>query len=930
MSIGHEDITIFLLLIKHFFIVYSDIIVYMIRLIKDKHRKVKRSYLRAKNKYFNPQTRRKFETRVSKVKEAQLKGRQLYLLTYLATFILISMVTGTFVVIIVLAAVSRQLPNPNQLLERSYELSTKINDRNDKPIFEVYGEKNRTLVKLDEISPHVTHATLAIEDANFYAHKGFSIKGMLRALRNTITGRGLQGGSTLTQQVIKNTLLTQERTVLRKLKELILSLQLENKYAKDEILQMYLNESPYGGQNYGIYTAAKTYFNKQPGELTLPEAAYLAGLPQRPSHYSQFGTNPEAGMERRLAVLKLMHDKGWQGPDGNRYYISDEEYEMAQQVELEFESSSIPFKAPHFVFFVKQKLIELFGEEFVEQGGLRVKTTLDLDFQETAQEIVYQEVEASKGYNVYNGGLVAIEPSTGHIIAMVGSKGYFLDSEPAGCMSGITGDDSCLFESELNVTLAKRQPGSAIKPVTYATMLSQGYTASFMLLDVPTKFPGEAPEKPYVPENYDGIFRGPKTLRKALGNSLNIPAVKSLAIVGIDNMIDMAEELGISTFKERERYGLALTLGGGETKLMELTGAFTTFANGGVFNEPTPIIEVTDARGNVLYAWRENSGNKALGEDVAFLISDILSDDGARSEVFGFGSMLKIPNYQVAVKTGTTDDKRDNYALGFTPEIAIGVWVGNNNNDAMNPYVASGITGATPIWNKAMAAYLQEFHPDGTAKFEAPENVKKYEVDEFTGMLPYGDRGARWEWFIKGTEPSSVSDWYKRIEICKVDGKIANNSCKDADRTKRKTFIDIQAELPEWQMYVDKWISENYSDEEEYFPPKIRTCLDFEDDGDVKDSDDICVYIVNYNDGDKVPLDFRLSVEVSSAQDVKEVRVYKDGERITADKSEPYGYNFELSAKDIGEHTFKVVAKDEDGNSDEEEIKLEAIGYQLY
>lgn len=832
-------------------------------------------------------------------------------------------------VIIILAAISRQLPNPNQLLERSYELSTKINDRNDNPIYEVYGEKNRTLVKLDDISPHAVHATLAVEDANFYSHQGFSLKGMMRALRNTITGRGLQGGSTLTQQVIKNTLLTQERTVSRKIKELILSLQLENRYHKDEILQMYLNESPYGGQNYGIYTAAKSYFNKDPSELTLPEAAYLAGLPQRPSYYSQFGANPEAGMERRLVVLELMHDKGWLGPDGKRYYISDEEYEMAKDVELDFESSSIPFRAPHFVFYVKQKLIDLFGEEFVEQGGLRVKTTLDLEFQEKAQEIVYQEVEASQGYNVYNGGLVAIEPNTGQIIAMVGSKGYFLESQPDGCTSGTTGEGSCLFEPELNVTLANRQPGSAIKPITYSTMLSQGYTASFMFLDVPTKFPGEAPEKPYVPVNYDGIFRGPMPLRKSLGNSINIPAVKALAIVGIDNMIDMAEELGITTFKERERYGLALTLGGGETKLMELTGAFTAFANKGVLNEPTPIIEVTDARGNVLYNWRENSGKKVLGEDVAFLISDILSDDGARSAVFGFGSLLNIPNYQVAVKTGTTDDKRDNYAIGYTPEIAIGSWVGNNNNDAMNPYVASGITGATPIWNKAMTYYLQEYHPDGTQRFEPPENVQKFTIDEFTGMRPYGDRNTRSEWFIKGTEPSSVSDWYKRIQICEVDGKIANDECREADRTDEETFVDIQAALPEWQMYVDKWISENYSGNDEYFPPKVRTCLEFDDDGDVEDSDDICVYIVNFNDGDTVPLDFRLSVEVSAAQDVDEVRVYKDGDLITEDGSEPFGYNFELSASEIGEHSFKVIARDEDGNTDEDDIRLNVVGYQL-
>lgn len=896
----------------------------MIRLINSKKRQIKRAYFKAKKSVFRTKVPKRL-----KVPKYNLSERQLYILTYLSTFTLISMVVGAFVLMIALAAISRQLPNPNQLLERSYELSTQINDRNGNPIYEVYGEKNRTLVRLSEISPHVINATLAVEDANFYSHQGFSIKGMLRAARNTVTGRGLQGGSTLTQQVIKNTLLSQERTVMRKVKELILSLQLENRYSKDQILQMYLNESPYGGQNYGIYTAAEAYFNKKPSELSLAESAYLAGLPQRPSYYSQFGADPEAGIERKNTVLQLMHDRGWSGPDGNRYYINDDEYQKALNEQLNFQSSSIPFKAPHFVFYVKQKLIDLFGEDFVEQGGLIVKTSLDLDYQEKAQQIVTEELDKLAGYNVYNGGLVALDPKTGQILAMVGSKGYFLDSYPADCKSGTTGEGSCLFEPQLNTTITRRQPGSAIKPITYATMLKQGYTAAFPLLDVPTRFPGASADKPYEPVDYDGRYRGPMSVRKSLANSLNIPAVKALKIVGIDNMIKTAEDLGITTFTDRERYGLALTLGGGETKLLELTSAFTTFANKGRHYETTPILEVTDSRGNVLYNWQDTGGEKVLGEDVAFLISDILSDDGARSAIFGLGSLLNIPKYEVAVKTGTTDDKRDNYAIGYTPTIAIGVWVGNNNNEQMNPYVASGITGATPIWHNAMQAYLEKYYPDGTEEFEPPSNVEKMTVDELTGMLPYGDRSTRQEWFIKGTEPTSVSDWYKTLEICKEDGRVANESCKDAHQTETKTYIDIQAALPEWQMYVDKWVSENYSGKDEYFPPKIKTCLEFKDNGDVKDSDNICAKIVNFKDGEEVPLDFRLSVEVSTANKVDHVNVYMDGNEITSDKSEPYGYNFELSPSEIGEHDFKIVAHDNKGNEAEDKVKLDVVGYQL-
>ena len=905
----------------------------MIKLLNSKKVLLARAFKKVKIKFFKSGSRlaRPRRRPSTKTTNFQLEGKKLYLLSYLSTFVLVGMVISTLIIFIILAVVSRQLPNPDQLLERSYELSTKIFDRNGESIFEVYGDKNRTLVKIDQISPYVQHATLAVEDAEFYTHQGFSLRGMARALKNTITGRGLQGGSTLTQQVIKNAVLTQERTVSRKLKELVLSLQLEARYSKDEILQMYLNESPYGGQNYGIYTAAKAYFNKEPVNLTLAESAYLAGLPQRPSYYSQFGTNPEAGIARKNTVLQLMHEKGWLGADGNKYYISDEEYDQAMAQELAFETSSIPFKAPHFVFYVKQKLIDLFGEEFVEQGGLQVKTSLDMTLQDKAQEILYDEVEASKQYNVYNGGLVAIDPRNGQILAMVGSKGYFLESEPDGCISGITGEDSCLFEPELNTTTSNRQPGSSIKPLTYATMLNQGYTAAFTFLDVPTKFPGSRVDVPYVPVNYDGIFRGPMSLRKSLGNSLNIPAVKALKIVGIDSMIDFAEDVGITTFTDRERYGLALTLGGGETKLLEMTGAFSAFANKGRFYPPNPIIEVKNAQGEVLYSWRDDGGKKVMGEDTAFLIADILSDDGARSAAFGLGSLLKIPNYQVAVKTGTTDDKRDNYAMGFTPSIVIGTWVGNNNNEKMNPYVASGITGATPIWNQVMTYYLENNFPSDKEKetFDPPANVVKVTVDSLTGMKPSGDNGTRTEWFIKGTEPSSVSEWYRRIEVCKEDGKIANDSCKDADRTDTKDFIDIQAELPEWQIYVDKWVSEKYAEEDKYFPPKMKSCLTFESDGDVKDDNKICVDIVNYKNGDRVPLDFRLSTEVSSSKDIDRVNIYMDDEKITEDSSAPYGYNFELDSSKIGSHKFKVSAKNEDGDKDEKEITLQVVGYQL-
>ena len=449
---------------------------------------------------------------------AGLGAKKLKTYTVIASAVLTLMVAGLFGTVVVFAYFSRELPNPTQLLERSFELSTRFYDRNDKLIYEVLGDKNRTLVKMEDVNPYVTYATLSTEDAEFYLHQGYSLRGMARALVNTFTGEGLQGGSTLTQQVIKNTLLTQDRTLVRKIKEMILSLQLENSYSKDEIIQMYLNETPYGGQNYGIYSASKAYFNKLPKDLTVAESAYLAGLPQRPSYYSQFGVNPEAGIERKDYVLYLMRERGWIAGDGKRHYLSQEDYDAARNEELKFETARVPLEAPHFVFYAKQYLIDILGEDAVEKGGLKVKTSIDLDLQKVAQETVTNELEESVNLNVWNGAMVVLDPKTGQILAMVGSKGYNLDAQPEGCISGTSGENSCKFDPYVNVAVSDRQPGSAIKPITYANMLAQGYSAAYPLLDMPISFEGSAPDKPYIPENYDGIFRGVVPLRRALGN----------------------------------------------------------------------------------------------------------------------------------------------------------------------------------------------------------------------------------------------------------------------------------------------------------------------------------------------------------------------------------------------------------------------------
>jgi len=852
---------------------------------------------------------------------ARIKENRLLIATYLASFTLFGILFGTLFVIITFAYFARELPNPNALLDREEELSTIIYDKNQTPIYEVFGEKNRSLVKIEEVSLHLQHATLATEDSDFYHHKGFDFLAYARAIKNIAFGEGLQGGSTLTQQVIKNTLLSQERTLTRKIKELILALQLENKYSKDEILQMYLNETPYGGQNYGALTASKYYFDKLPKDLTIAESAYLAGLPQSPSRYSYYSSDPSLGLERKDYVLYLMNERGWLTKDGKREKLSDEDYEKAKAQKLNFKRAAASFEAPHFVFYVKELLEERLGKDLVEQGGLQVTTTLDLELQQKAQDIVKNEIANSKGLNVGNGALVALNPKNGHVLAMVGSKDYFAESEPKDCISGITGENSCTFEPALNVTLAKRQPGSSIKPLTYVTMLENGFTASFPFIDVPTTFINEdTNNKAYTPVNYDGSYRGVVSLRRALANSLNVTAVKALQIVGIDNMIDTAQRLGITTLGDRSRFGLALTLGGGETRLLEMTGAFSAFANKGEFHTPVAILEIKNSKGQTLYKWRETKGSQAITQESAFLITDILSDDGARSSAFGTGSLLNIPGHKVAVKTGTTDDKRDNYAIGYTPSIVAGVWVGNNNNDKMNPGVASGLTGATPIWNSFMTMYLKGKTPES---FEVPKKVKKMDVDVLTGMLPYREYPKRGEWFTEGTEPTAVSDWYQRLEICEEDGKIANDSCRDADKTETKTFIRITAELPEWQSAVDKWVEQTYRDKDEYFPPSSVSKLKFDEDGDVDGDADPSVEIVGLKDGDRVPLNFRMSIDAYSPNDIEIVTFYVDDEKVGEDKSKPYGFPFEFSAQDTGRHKFTVKVKDEDGKDAQTDVELE-------
>lgn len=699
---------------------------------------------------------------------------------------------SVFATIGVFAWYAKDLPNPAKV-QRKSGFSTIIYDRNGKVLYDIFADQNRVPIEINDIPKTLEQATVAVEDKDFYKHQGYSYKGMIRAFFQILFFRNLQGGSTLTQQLVKNVLLTQERTLPRKIKEFILAVQIERKYTKEQILQMYLNEAPYGGTIWGVEVAAENYFGKKARDLTLSEAAFLAGLPQNPSNYSPYVSESKAYIDRSKHVLRRMREDG---------YITKAQEEAAngEIANMKFSSENASFKAPHFVMYVKKKLEEQFGTEMVEKGGLRVTTTLDLNIQDEAEKIVKEEVDKLTALKVSNGAAVAIDPRSGEILMMVGSKDY--NDEQNGGKFNV-------------VTQGLRQPGSAIKPITYATAFEKNYTPATLIMDVATEFPGVSADKPYKPENYDGKFHGPIQLRFALGNSINIPAVKLLAMVGVKDMLTTASNMGLTTLKPTteniNRFGLSITLGGGEVYLLDLTSAFGVFGSSGIKYDPVAILKVEDNSHHVLYEYKKTSGSKVLSPEVSFLISHILSDNNARKDVFGPNSWLNIPGKTVAVKTGTTDDKRDNWTVGYTKEIAVGVWVGNNDNSAMDKKLASGITGAAPIWNRIMKIALKS-NRDGIP--DKPDNVVAMEIDSLGGGLPKDGQGKRAEYFIKGTEPTTLSPIYQKLKLSrKESGKLANQDEINAGQYDEKDYIVFAEDDPvsfdgknRWQEGINKWI----------------------------------------------------------------------------------------------------------------------------
>lgn len=597
-----------------------------------------------------------------------------------------------------------QLPDFNNFENRYVANSTKIYDRTGKIVlYNIHDNIKRTEIPLSEMNPYIQQATISIEDAHFYEHFGFRPTSFIRAiLANLVSGGYSQGGSTLDQQVVKNALLTREKTVTRKLKEIILSIKLDREVPKDTILQIYLNESPYGGTIYGVEEASLSYFGKHAKDVTLTEAAYLAALPQSPTYYSPYGKHTDALEKRKNLVLERMFELG---------YINSEQKNKAQKETVLFDKDlSNSGKALHFVMYIKEYLAQKYGDDVVQNGGLKVITTIDYTMQKKLEDIVRDgALENEKKFKAKNAALVASDPKTGQILAMVGSRDFF-DTEIPG---------------QFNITTASRQPGSSIKPIVYAAAFSLGYTPETVLFDVPTQFSTlcDAYGKPlkagtdesvcYMPEDYDGLFRGPISLRNALAQSLNIPAVKLLYLTGLKNAVTLAQAMGLSTINDPSRYGLSMVLGGGEVTLLELTNAYGVFANNGIYHKPQGILEVRDSDNTLLEKFSSEE-KEVLSESVTSLISSVLSDQVAKIPAYGVNSPLSFGDRPVASKTGTTNDYRDVWVIGYTPSVVVGMWGGNNDNTPIDKKVAGLVLA--PIWHKAMAVAIGtssvEYFPD--------------------------------------------------------------------------------------------------------------------------------------------------------------------------------------------------------------------------
>lgn len=793
------------------------------------------------------------------------------------------------------------LPDPQGFEQRVVEQSTKIYDRTGEILlYDAHQDIQRTVVSYEDISRYIKNATIAIEDAEFYEHNGVRPLATLRALfLQPLRGQGIQGGSTITQQVVKNSLLTSDRKISRKLKEWALALKLEQARTKNEILTLYLNETPYGGNIYGVEEASQSFFGKSANDVTIAEAAYLAALPQAPTYYSPYGDHVDDLESRKNLVLKRMLDEG---------FITDEEFDEARAESVSFLSrpeSSI--RAPHFVFYVLEQLEKMYGARAIFEDGLRVTTTLDWRMQGIAERVVREHALSNeKNFDAENAGLVAVDPRTGGILVMVGSRDYFDEN----------------IEGNFNITTAHRQPGSSFKPIVYAAALEKGYTPDTVVFDLRTQFSTLCPPTDlsntspcYSPQNYDHVFRGPVTFRNALAQSINVPAVKVLYLVGIKNALNMARRLGIEGLEAgAEQFGLTLVLGGGEVTPLEMASAYATFANEGVRNEEFSILKVENSTGTVLEEHTDRQ-TEVLPANVARQISDMLSDNVARTPAFGADSYLYFGNRDVAVKTGTTNDYRDAWIIGYTPSIAAAAWAGNNDNSPMVKKVAGFIVA--PMWRAFMDEALAELPvesftpPLGTDSDAPPQLQGKWEggttiaIDTISGKRATENtpKETTEELVIGGVH--SILHW---VDKDNPRGGVPTNPADDPQYTR-------------WEYPVQLWARQHG-----YTGTSVDIPTESDDIHIPKNFPKLSIKGLNDKETFSASETVTVRVEGSGTYDLAGVELYINERYIETDERDPFIFSLNLShKKELGledSNTLRVVGIDEVYNKSDESISF--------
>lgn len=781
------------------------------------------------------------------------------------------------IIVFLFAWFAKDLPTPGKIRNLVSASSTRLFDRNLKPLYTISGEKKRIIIEEKDIPEVVKQATVALEDHQFYQHFGVDPRGVTRAV---LFGGRRGGGSTITQQLARNTLLNKERTVVRKLKELILAIEMEALFSKEQILTMYLNEIPYGGNNYGIEAASRSFFGKSAKELTMAEAATLASLPQQPSTLSPYGQNLDKLIARRNFALDQMVELN---------YTSKEEAAAAKEVKQSFAPRRDSITAPHFVLFVKDWLVDYFTKELgdkqlaeqkVEEGGLTVVTTLDLDKQVIAEDILRNASEKTlKRAGASNAGLVALDPKLGEIIAMAGSVDYFQEQ----------------FGS-FNVTTASRQPGSSFKPIVYAAAFKEKYNPAFTLYDLRTDF-GK-----YEPDNFDGNFRGPVTVRQALGNSLNIPAVKILGLVGLDKALQTAHDLGITTLNDRDRYGLSLVLGGGEVRLLDMATAYGVFANNGVLMPTTPVLKITDTRKKEIYLRPDpKEGKTVLDRQIAYQISNILSDVEAKKPVFGrvLGT-LTLNNRPAASKTGTTNAFRDAWTIGYTPQYVTAVWAGNNDNTSMNR--AGGSVAAAPIWDEFMEKIHQGLPVEN---FSRPEGIKEVAVDRLSNRLPVEGSETIKDIFASWQVPTEPDNVHLKVRVCRENGLLADESIPN-ELAEDRVYTVVHSEKPDypnWENPVVNWARSQGLDN----PPPTGRC-------------EITVakptiQIIKPANNSEVSGDFTIESQAEASSGIKTVEYLIDGISVATTYQSPFTATQSAKQLSLGSHTITAVLTTANGST---------------